>query len=64
MDVIANKDYKIFKITPGNIKNPVLRTLTRIFGPLLERAIGLAELNEIYNKLVCCLMTSVSASVC
>ncbi|MFA7173188.1 MAG: GNAT family N-acyltransferase [Kiritimatiellia bacterium] len=50
MDDIKNNDYKIFKISPGNIKNPVLRTLTRIFGPLLERAIGLAELNEIYKQ--------------
>lgn len=50
MDAINNKNYKIFRISPDNIKNPILRTLTRIFGPLLERTIGLAELNEIYKK--------------
>jgi putative hemolysin len=50
MEVASNKDYKIFKITPDNIKNPILRFLTRIFGPMLEKAIGLGELNEIYKN--------------
>ena len=48
MEAKQNKDYKIFKITPDNIKNPVIRVLTRIFQRQLEKAIGLEELNQIY----------------
>jgi len=50
METASNKDYKIFKITADNITNPVLRFLTRLFGPLIERAIGLQELNDIYRN--------------
>ena len=50
METVTNKDYKIFKISPERISNPILRVLTRIFKTPLEKLIGLEELNQIYYK--------------
>ncbi len=50
METAKNKDYRIFRITPERISNPILRVLARIFRKPLEKLIGLEELNQIYYK--------------
>lgn len=48
METAQNKDYKIFKISPEKINNPILRVFARLFKTKLEKLVGLDELNQIY----------------
>jgi len=48
MEPAPNKNYQIFRISPDNIKNPLIRLMTRLLRRPLEKLIGLEELNQIY----------------
>ncbi len=48
METAANKNYKIFQITPEKMPTAFLRVVTRVFKRWIEKLIGFDELNQIY----------------
>jgi len=50
MEPAINKNYRIFTIATESIKNPLLRFITKLIKPWLEKVVGLDELNQIYFK--------------